>query len=93
MEPSHIKPEKVGRQVDAAVSLTCLGSEKKLTCLLLSSLLDVMQQHSRVYMESHAFRIEIYRPVTRITTTKQGLRRNETRVITQSGGECKDDRQ
>ena len=44
-------------------------------------------------MESHAFRIEIYRPQTRIATPKQGLRRDETGVINQSGDECKDDRQ
>ena len=40
-------------------------------------------------MESHAFRIEIYKPQTRIVTPKQGLRRDETGVINQSGDECK----
>ena len=42
-------------------------------------------------MESHAFRIEIYRPQTHIATTKQGLQRDETRVVNQSGSECKGD--
>ena len=45
-------------------------------------------------MESHGFRIEIYRPQIRIATTKQGLRRDENGVINQrGGGECKGDRQ
>ena len=70
----RVKPEKVGWQVDTAVSLVCLRSKKKFTCLLLPSMSDVMQQHSfypaRVYMEIHAFQVEIYRPQTCIATTK-----------------------
>ena len=38
------------------------------------------------------FLLESDRPQTRIATTKQGLRRDETGVINQSGGKYKDDR-